>query len=424
MIGGREPSYAGPIVGAGPGPHRVAVLVTHPTPYTATFFRLLEGEPDLDVTVLFTSRFGTPLDPRPARNFGQRVVWDTDLFEGYRSKILWGPGRAHPQRRWTVLGLGLVAELRRGSYDAIVIYGWSYPVNWLAFVLARAHDVPFLLYGDTNVRDPGSHLPAPVRLSVIGALARKSAGALYTGTFNRDFYIRHGMPPEKLWFSPYAVDSDHFGSGSRERGRDRLGLSPDVCYFLFVGTLVARKRPLDLLRALGTLQERGHAVGAILVGTGEQEEALRAFAGEHALSHVHFAGFVNQGELPDVYAAADAFVLPSAKDPRATVVNEAMAASRPVVVSTGTGVWGPGDLVADHREGFVFPTSDVPALARACEALTDVETRARMGAAAYSRARDWSFDLAVRGWREAIAAVTDAPVGRRNGPLVTCGDDS
>lgn len=385
---------------------RVAVLTSHPTPYMAPFYRRLAQVTGLEVTVLYCSAFGTASDPRPMANFGQKVVWDVDPFGGYRWRMLHSPIQAHPQRRLTVLGTGLVRELQRERYDALVVYGWAYPVNWLSFLLARARAIPFLLYGDTNVRAPGSHLPSPLRRGLAAGLCGLASGALYTGTFNRDYYIRNGMPPERLWFSPLAVDSARFAAGRRELTRKRLGLRDGVTYLLFVGTLVPRKRPDSLLTALHKLQHEGHAVGAVFAGAGELEPVLRRQVEESRLHDVELLGFVNQSELPDLYAAADVFVLPSRKDPRGMVVNEAMAAGRPVIVSTGTGVWGPGDLVEHGREGFVVDTDDDRALAESVRRLLDPSLRQSMGHAASERAAYWSFDRAAAGWVQAVDAVT------------------
>lgn len=384
-------------------PRRIAVLSSHPTPYTAPFFRRLHESGALDLTVLYCSAFGTTLDSRPMRNFGRTVVWDIDPFGGYRSKVLASRVRAHPQRRWTMLGLSMLRELTADRYDLVVVFGWAFPAHWLAFALCRRRGIPFLLYGDTNVRDAGSFVPTAIRFPLMSGLCAGAAGALYTGTFNRDFYIRHGMDPDQLWFSPYAVDSPRFASGDRAGTREALGLREGVCYFLFVGTLLPRKRPLSLLAAVADLQKRGRRVGAIFVGTGELELAMRAQIADTGISDVHMLGFVNQTGMPDVYAAADVLVLPSSRDPRGTVVNEAMAASTPVVVSTGTGVWGPGDLVTDGSEGHVYPDGDQDALVDACDALTDPDHRAQMSRAASKRAQEWSFDAGVRGWEAAAA---------------------
>ena len=180
---------------------------------------------------------------------------------------------------------------------------------------------------------------------------------------------------------------------------------PERVYLLFVGSLSERKRPLMLLSALGELQRRGHKVGLLVAGTGELQAEIRQKVATAGLQDVHLLGFVNQAELPQMYAAADVFVLPSRRDPHALVVNEAMAAGLPVIISTGTGLWGPGDLVAHGEAGLVFEADNVEALTAACEALLDPATRERMGSNARRRITELSYETAVQGWVEAAETV-------------------
>ena len=77
-----------------------------------------------------------------------------------------------------------------------------------------------------------------------------------------------------------------------------------------------------------------------------------------------FHGFVNQSELPAIYAAADVIALPSdAAETWGLVVNEAMACGVPAVVSDAVGC-GP-DLIETGQTGAVFPLGDVAGLAKA-----------------------------------------------------------
>src|SRR5262249_46364672 len=75
-----------------------------------------------------------------------------------------------------------------------------------------------------------------------------------------------------------------------------------------------------------------------------------------------FLGFVNQSELPGLYTAADVMALPSAYEPFAVVVNEAMCCGCPVIASDQVGA--ARDLVAPVRAEFVFPAGGVSCLAR------------------------------------------------------------
>jgi glycosyltransferase involved in cell wall biosynthesis len=388
---------------------RVAVVCGLPIQYMSPLFAALSDVPSIDLTVLYSSSMGTEASTSPFLNFGHQVVWDVDVLRGYRSKVLWNPVEPNVDRRWTMVSPLIARELHRSRCDVAVIFGWRYPVNWLSYVFCRARGVPYLMFCDTDVRDPGETRLRLVRHLVLRSLCSHAAGALYVGTFNRDFYIRHGMPPERLWFAPFSVDIERFSSGDRDTARSRLGLMPGRVYLLFVGALSERKRPLLLFSALETLQRRGANVGLLVAGTGELEADMRHRIASSGLRDVHLRGFVNQVELPDLYAAADIFVLPSRRDAHGMVVNEAMAAGLPVIISTGTGLWGPGDLVAHGSEGLVFEADNLEALTSACEALLDPATRERMGSNARRRIGELSYQTALRGWVEAVEAVA----GRR-----------
>jgi glycosyltransferase involved in cell wall biosynthesis len=286
-----------------------------------------------------------------------------------------------------------------------VVCGWEYFTDWLAYGLCAWKRLPYLLYTDEDVRHPGLTRMKTARRAALGALCKRAAGALYTGTLNRDFYIRAGVEPERLWFSPWAVDNGRFGRAKRADARRELGLKPETVYLLFVGKLIERKRPSHLLEVACRLQREGLRVGALVVGSGTLEADLRTRIRDSGLADCHLLGFRNQSELPAIYAAADAFVLPSVRDPRATVVNEAMAAGLPVVITTGTQLWGPGDLVSQGVEGFVVRPDELDGLTEACRTLTDSTRRLEMAAAARARIANWSYDTAVLGWLAAARTI-------------------
>jgi glycosyltransferase involved in cell wall biosynthesis len=95
-------------------------------------------------------------------------------------------------------------------------------------------------------------------------------------------------------------------------------------------------------------------------------------------------GLLSRGDVAGLYRAADAFVLPAARETYGTVWGEAMAFGLPVVG------WRTGNLpylAEDEREGLLLEPGDVEALSRALLRLAlDRDVRARLGAAAKRRA--------------------------------------
>jgi len=101
---------------------------------------------------------------------------------------------------------------------------------------------------------------------------------------------------------------------------------------------------------------------------------------------IRFAGFVDQGNLPAYYAAADVFVLPTLDDPFAMVLLEAAASGLALVASEHAGATL--DLIEDGESGLVFDPRDERALSELIARLADSpELVGELGLAAYNVAR-------------------------------------
>ena len=117
-----------------------------------------------------------------------------------------------------------------------------------------------------------------------------------------------------------------------------------------------------------------------------------------------FTGFVNQSELPALYAASDVFVLPSEHEPWGLAVNEAMCAGLPVVVSREVGCVA--DLVRDGVNGYTPAAGDIEGLARALRRLIEDEgLRQRQGQASLARIQQWGYQQCLEGIRSALAGL-------------------
>jgi glycosyltransferase involved in cell wall biosynthesis len=121
-------------------------------------------------------------------------------------------------------------------------------------------------------------------------------------------------------------------------------------------------------------------------------------------------GRVPREELPGLYRAADALVLPSIRtatflEPWGLVVNEAMHQGTPVIASDAVGAVA-GGLVRDGRNGLVTPAGDAQALATRIAALAaNPELRERLGQAAKQDVEPFSERAWVGGMQRALQAV-------------------
>src|SRR5262249_18474589 len=152
------------------------------------------------------------------------------------------------------------------------------------------------------------------RQLVVRGTLRMLDAFLAVGAPQRQFALDFGVPRERIFSSPYAVDNDFFiAAASSHRAKRvavlrQLGLDPALPTILFISKLTPRKRPGDLLNAYAGLD--GVQANLVFVGDGPLRPSLEQAVSDCRLSNVRFVGFKNQHELPAFYAAGDMFVLP------------------------------------------------------------------------------------------------------------------
>lgn len=151
-----------------------------------------------------------------------------------------------------------------------------------------------------------------------------------------------------------------------------------------------------LVFAWSLLAARGVRIPLVLCGTDHSRGKLRRFASRLGVADL----LVELGPLPHrrvlaLMRRADFLVVPSRAEGFGLAACEALAAGTPVLASR---VGGVPELVRHGREGLLMPAKDPRALARAAERLwSDAGLRARLGAGARGRAREFS-------WKEAASA--------------------
>jgi glycosyltransferase involved in cell wall biosynthesis len=241
-----------------------------------------------------------------------------------------------------------------------------------------------------------------------------SADAILTaGGDGRSYALRYGVDPERVFILPHAIDVDHFASGcernggSRETVRRSLGLRGTT--FIYVGRLWRGKGLDYLVDAFAGLEQRlVGGVSLLLVGDGVDEAHYRRLCEERGLSNVAFAGFVQKDGLPELYAAADAFVFPTLGDPWGLVVDEAAASRLPVISTSAAGEIS--DRIADGVNGFIVPPADSTALLQAMETFaTSPELRTRMGEEAARRIVGHTPERWAQEFEQAVDLILSLP---------------
>ena len=166
---------------------------------------------------------------------------------------------------------------------------------------------------------------------------------------------------------------------------------------LAVGRLVEKKGFKYLIDACAILKSMNLEFECLIVGEGPEQENLENQIKQlNLLEHVHLLGPQTQNTLQQTMAESAFMVLPCIitdsgdRDGLPTVLLEAMAKALPVI---STQVAGVPEIIDDQQTGFLTPSEDPDALAKAMATLLgDVHRIRRMGDQARLKAES-HFDL-------------------------------
>ncbi len=188
---------------------------------------------------------------------------------------------------------------------------------------------------------------------------------------------------------PTGLPPQAFREGDRLRFRTRHGIPPETPVALFVGRVAHEKNIAFLLDMLVSARRDVPDLLLLITGEGPALPDLRQQVQRLGLgSSVRFLGYLDRhNELPDAYAAADAFVFASRTETQGLVLLEAMAQGCPVVAQS---VMGTADILGPGR-GCLAAINEPAAFASTLvRLLKDPALHAGLSVDAKDYARQWS----------------------------------
>jgi glycosyltransferase involved in cell wall biosynthesis len=302
-------------------------------------------------------------------------------------------------------------KLWRGGYDAYIkcINGrFALPATYL---VARLRRRPFILW--TGIWTRIQTAPHRIFFWLTRYIYRHADAIVVYGEHVKRYLMLEGVPEERIFVAPHAVDNEQYNYAVAESERAvlraRLNIGDDQKVVLYLGRLEDGKGLSYLVEAFASLPHDDTVL--LLVGTGSERPRLEQLIRSHGLEdRVRFAGYVPAEQTVPYYAIAWVLVLPSVttptfKEPWGLVVNEAMNQGVPVIATNAVGA-AAGALVRHGVNGLVVPERDSAALARAIqEILGDPERRERMAERARTIIAGWDNERMVSGFRQAIESV-------------------
>lgn len=237
--------------------------------------------------------------------------------------------------------------LNKEDPKVIFVTGWSRTADIIAICWAAYKCKPLVIMSDSNEMDFQ-------RWSITEWIKRRlitcASGGLCAGKQSFNYLCKLGVDKSKIFGFYNVVDNNHFS-------HDPIIFNVHN-KFLIVSRLVEKKNIKFFLNAYVDYVGESLACGLqpwqlSIVGNGPLLKELVEYVEAAGITDsVQFLGEKSYDELPVCYQESDILILPSKIEQWGLVVNEAMAAGLPVIVSSRVGA--ASDLVIDGENGFIL----------------------------------------------------------------------
>jgi glycosyltransferase involved in cell wall biosynthesis len=259
------------------------------------------------------------------------------------------PDNSHDELTKSEIKSKLFAKLDEINPDviiagSIVFFSGALGLNW-----ARKHNKHFIMFDDGKP----SVIKRNALVQYIKNTITSQADALWLPS--KDYDAEYNCMPDKPWlFHGYnTIDNNLFKIANEKQ----LNHNVIIC----VARLVDIKNIDNLLNAWKLVEEQDDTYKLQIIGSGPAQEKLENLSLTLGLKRVEFAGLIANKDLPTYLFNADAFILASFAESWGLVVNEALAASLPVLLSKKVNAGAV--LLEQGGNGYVFDAHDANEIA-------------------------------------------------------------
>jgi len=274
-----------------------------------------------------------------------------------------------------------------------------FSLAYAAFTAAYRHRLPHVQTYHTYLSQYRHYVPRALRPSVKGAerysalLCNRCTVITVPTVSIRDELVRFGVR-RSIHVLPFGPDVRNYVREPVWDVRASLGIALDAPVCLYAGRVAAEKNLPFVLRAFSKIHEQVPSARLVFSGDGPVRGNLEEDAAAMGIAEaVHFAGFLEQDRLIDMYKAADLFVFASKTETQGLVLVEAMAGRTPAIAVNAQGVC---DVVEDGVNGYLVPEDEEAFAARAVEVLESEELHARLCEGALRSADEVSVEASTR----------------------------
>jgi 1,2-diacylglycerol 3-alpha-glucosyltransferase len=320
---------------------KLVYISPSPVPYTTPILNALAAQ--LDLHVIYMS--GEDRINRFADMWGVEPIYG---YSVYWSKIL----RSEAIDLQADFSMGVSRRLAKLRPDVVLVVSWK-PLAIEPLVWTRSSRRASVMWSEST--QFSGMLRGGLSNQIRRGIFRIIDGFVTNGTQATAYLRSLGVSAERIVTSTLPTGATDVNPRAERPRQD-----DDAVHFLYVGRLIPRKRPLEVIDAFRTITKEVPRATLTIVGQGELEGAVRSAA--VADSDIRYVGFCEGRELASHYSRADVLVLPALREVWGLVVNEALAHGLFVITSDEVG--SAYDLLGKGT-GTMVPAHDLARLAPA-----------------------------------------------------------
>lgn len=232
-------------------------------------------------------------------------------------------------------------------------------------------------------------------------------------------FKRWGLIGDEIFYGVDVVDNELFENSALKNQGSFEAENIRQPWLLAVGRQIEKKNFLKLLNAFVRYKNASEtsSLKLVFIGDGPLHQALLDIAEAAKRKDVIFVPFVQQDTIVQYYHQSMGLILPSRYgETWGLVVNEAMAAGLPVLVSRECGC--SETLVRERENGWTFDPDNLDEIAAAIGKLDKLtaETWTKMGQVSTEIIRDWDLSRFTQGILDALVYITTKGKIKSNWP--------
>lgn len=345
-------------------------------PYRTKQLEKISEVDNFDVTVCYTDK-----------NIQGRA-WNVDEANGIKEKQLSGISLS---RKYGYLNFGLINLVKKS--DCIIFGGYEQPTYIAVSLICRLLKKPYVLVFDGISTDRISMKENKLK-KVIKSLVINNSKAIWgNGKVSMEYFSNNfNYDKARIINQCLTVDVARIRKITENKDsirhalREKYNIAVNEKVIMYSGRIIEVKNLKIVIDAISMLEED---LVFFIAGGGILEDEIANYSKQKGVNTV-ITGFIKeQDELFKHYSIADIFILPSTYEPWGLVVNEAMAAGLPVLVSEICGC--SMDLVQHGENGYVFNPYSVEDLMGKIKYILQSDTE-KMGQKSQQIISQWTFN--------------------------------